>query len=108
MVVERNEIVHGLTTALQGSVDIRSRSRVLDQLVAPVGADTILVYQVADIIVYRLANHVAELDVLLRVHHLLALAGSRRDTILCLYGELNRLVVLSLLGSDNNYTVSST
>ena len=108
VVVEREIVVHSLTTTLQCSIDIRCWSWAAQQLITPVGADTILAYQVSDIVANRLTDQVTELDVLLWIHHSSTISSWSRNTILSLYCHLNRLVVLTLLAGDNDNTVSST
>ena len=50
VVVERNVVVYGLTTALHCSINVECWSSVVDHLVAPVGVDVILVNECADLV----------------------------------------------------------
>ena len=108
VVVERQVVVDILATAGQGCVYGVGGSIVAQNLVAPVGADAVVVYQVLDALANGLADHVAELDVLLRVHHLQTVGYGSRETVLTLYNQIGLLVQLTLLAGDDDNAVSST
>ena len=108
VVVERQVVVDMLATAGQSSVNGVGGSIVAQNLITPVGADAVVVNQILDALANRLTDHVAELDVLLRVHHLQTISNGSRETILTLNNQISLLVQLTLLAGDNNNTVSST
>ena len=70
VVVVRQIVVNCLATALHSGVNVVSRSIVAQNFLVPVGTETVLTNQITYFIAYWLTDEVAELDVLLRVHHL--------------------------------------
>ena len=108
VVVVRHIVVYCLATALHGGIDIISRSRAAQHLVIPVGIEAVVLDQIADFVAHGLTDNIAELYVLLRVHHLCTVGSRSRNTPLGLDANLGALVVTTLLRGDKDHTVGST